>query len=317
VAQFQAVESLTGDASRGSAEFTRLCASCHRWRGIGQSIGPDLALYRGKPVADYLTAILDPNAALEPRYLAWTAELPGGQVFTGVVQDESSAGLTLVEPGGVRHALKRSQLTRLEPEPHSLMPEGLEAGLTAGQMADLLAWLRSSPAPFGQAGAEQVQNARQRFAADPGSRVEQGVASAESLPYPGALGVLPLHVCRATDGQGRVTWRARGDGGRYRWPVAMGLKSQPEGTFSLWINGREALQFGVELDDAQWARPDGAVSAHYRVAENNSEDSNGTLEVEVAPAWATPGEVATFEVRGSARGSQRWFGLYELPGGER
>lgn len=317
VAQFQAVESLTGDAPRGSAEFSRLCASCHRWRGIGQSVGPDLALYRGKPVADYLTAILDPNAALEPRYLAWTAELPGGQVFTGVVQDESSAGLTLVEPGGVCHALKRSQLTRLEPALHSLMPEGLEAGLTAGQMADLLAWLRSSPAPFGQAAAEQVQNARQRFEADPGSRVEQVVTSAESLPYPGALGVLPLRVCRATDGQGRVTWRARGDGGRYRWPVAMGLKSQPEGTFSLWINGREALQFEVELDDAEWARPDGAVSVHYRVVENNSEDSNGTLEVEVAPTWATPGEVATFEVRGSARGSQRWFGLYELPKGKR
>jgi hypothetical protein len=51
----------------------------------------------------------------------------------------------------------------------------------------------------------------------------------------------------------------------------------------------------------------------YTVMENNSEDSNGTLVIEVAPGVVPPGKPAQFTVTGANAGSQRWFGVYLLP----
>ena len=52
---------------------------------------------------------------------------------------------------------------------------------------------------------------------------------------------------------------------------------------------------------------------NYTVVENNEEDSNGILTVEVPASMLEPGKPATFEVIGSATGSQRWFGVYLVP----
>ncbi|MBL9173660.1 MAG: hypothetical protein JNL10_09015 [Verrucomicrobiales bacterium] len=91
----------------------------------------------------------------------------------------------------------------------------------------------------------------------------------------------------------------------------MGFVSQPPGRFTLFLNGRAALDFDASLLDAVWSRSDGAVTLRYRVREANEEDSNGLLEIAASPDWAPPGDSVSFEVRGSASESQRWFGLYD------
>lgn len=311
VARFDDVNRLAGDPAQGGAHFERLCASCHFLRGTGHEVGPDLATFRSKPSADFLVALLDPNAAVEPRFTAWTADLRDGRSVTGLVRDETSASLTLVEPGGVRQTLKRSEVTRLAPSPLSLMPEGLEAGLSPAQLADLIAWLKQTPAPFGEASPAQVATARTHFQALSPQPLAQLESNSDALPYPSWMGSLPLHYCRATDGASRVQWQLSGTQGPWRIPAAMGFASQPPGSFTLFVNGRAALDFGVSLDDARWSGPDGTVELRYRVQEHNTEDSNGVLELELAPSWLTPGQPVTLEVRGSSSASQRWFGLYD------
>src|SRR5262249_16280104 len=51
VAAYKSVLSLKGDVERGKQVFTKNCAVCHRVAGIGQQVGPDLAVNRDKETA--------------------------------------------------------------------------------------------------------------------------------------------------------------------------------------------------------------------------------------------------------------------------
>jgi len=142
IASYANVASLKGDPAKGRELFIASCAACHAYRGLGHALGPDLATFRTKPVSDFLTAILDPNAAIEPRYIAYNVDTRDDRALTGLVQDETATGLTLAQPNGVADKLLRTNVKTLRPAQLSLMPEGLEAALPPPAMADLLAWLR-------------------------------------------------------------------------------------------------------------------------------------------------------------------------------
>jgi putative membrane-bound dehydrogenase-like protein len=142
LASYTSVASLKGDTTKGAALFTANCAACHAYRGLGHALGPDLATFRTKPVGDFLTAILDPNAAIEPRYVAYNVDTKDDRALTGLVTDETATGFTLAQANGVKDKLLRPNVKTLRPSPLSLMPEGLEAALPPPAMADLLAWLR-------------------------------------------------------------------------------------------------------------------------------------------------------------------------------
>ncbi len=142
LASYASVASLKGDATKGAALFTTSCAACHAYRGVGHPLGPDLATYRTKPVGDFLTAILDPNAAIEPRFIAYNVDTRDDRALTGLVTDETATGFTLAQANGVKDKLLRPNVRTLRPSPLSLMPEGLETALPPPAMADLLAWLR-------------------------------------------------------------------------------------------------------------------------------------------------------------------------------
>ncbi|HEX2749992.1 MAG TPA: PVC-type heme-binding CxxCH protein, partial [Verrucomicrobiales bacterium] len=64
IAGYNNLAGLSGDAARGHILFTSLCSPCHRVRGEGFAVGPDLAMTTSKPVDWLLTAILDPNQAV-------------------------------------------------------------------------------------------------------------------------------------------------------------------------------------------------------------------------------------------------------------
>jgi len=61
--------------------------------------------------------------------------------FIGSISSETSANVTLLQPNGKPVSVSRPQIKRLEGQRLSLMPEGLEMGLSSQQMADLLAFV--------------------------------------------------------------------------------------------------------------------------------------------------------------------------------
>ena len=319
VGRYQTAATMVADVSRGAAHYERLCATCHRTRGRGSEVGPDLAPFRGKPFADFATAILNPNAALEPRFVAYTADLKDGRSWTGILRSETGNSLVLAMPGGATETVLRSELKSLVAAPQSLMPEGLEQGLSPQDLADLVGWIKSSPAPFGGASATEIEAARQRFAAMLPSGFTQPESSNETLRYPGWLGRLPLFYCRQSAGQARMAWRSRVPEPveqrlKFRWPAAMGLMSQAPGKFVLRVHGDPMVEWDVSLEDRTWTGAGGKAVLRYTVLENNGEDSGGLLELEVDGRGLKAGSLAEFEVVGSSSNSQRWFGIYHLPG---
>ncbi|MBL9212452.1 MAG: c-type cytochrome, partial [Opitutaceae bacterium] len=143
VARYREVSRLTGDVQRGLQVFNQACSACHVFVGTN-SVGPPLGTYRDKSVDDFLIAILDPNAAIEPKYTAYTVTLKDGRELAGVISDESGAGFTLTLPGNVTQRVARPEVSAVTALGVSLMPDGLEAGVSPQDMADLIAYLTSN-----------------------------------------------------------------------------------------------------------------------------------------------------------------------------
>ncbi len=135
-----------GDATRGRTVFERICAQCHRAAGLGFDVGPELTGMNHRSVEDLLSNILDPNMAMNPAFVAYTAELADGEAETGILVGDSTAGIVLAQAGGRRVELPRSRIRELKSGGKSLMPDGLEAGLSAAEMRDLIAYVQE-PGP--------------------------------------------------------------------------------------------------------------------------------------------------------------------------
>jgi len=140
---YQSVLNLQGDSKRGLEVFTKNCATCHKLGGAGHEVGPDLASLGDKSPEALLIAILDPNRAVEARYVNYTARTNAGLTHTGVLISETGNSVTLVGPDGKKQVILRTDLDELISSGKSLMPEGLEKEIKPQEMADLIAHVRS------------------------------------------------------------------------------------------------------------------------------------------------------------------------------
>ena len=143
VAEYQGVADLQGDAVHGATVFRNACAVCHDYLGQGKIVGPNLKAYYNKSVSDFVVAILDPNAAVEPRYVSYALTTRDQRTLVGVIANESAASLEVVQPGGIRETILRPDIESIRATGVSLMPDGLEQAINPQDMADLIAFLKS------------------------------------------------------------------------------------------------------------------------------------------------------------------------------
>jgi putative heme-binding domain-containing protein len=142
VRQYQGALSLKGDAGRGRALFEKTCSACHRLGEVGSAVGPDLAALTDRSSGYLLTAILDPNAAVEGRFAAYQLETKDGETYVGLLAEENAAGLTILQASGVRQTVPRAEVKSLTASKLSLMPEGLEQGMSAQDLSDVMAFVQ-------------------------------------------------------------------------------------------------------------------------------------------------------------------------------
>jgi putative membrane-bound dehydrogenase-like protein len=128
--------------SEGRAVFNAVCASCHRLDREGHAVGPDLFDIRRQTKENILFHIVNPDAEIAPAFTAYLAEAKDGRILSGVLVGDTPTSITLRGPLGIEASLLRADLAKLEALPGSLMPTGLEAGLSKQQLADLLAYLK-------------------------------------------------------------------------------------------------------------------------------------------------------------------------------
>ena len=161
LAKYETVPGLTGDAAHGAILFEKNCASCHFLRGQGHAVGPNLAEFQSKSAQDFVVAILDPNAALEPKFVNYLVETKDGRSLAGIVKGESAASLSLIQGGGLEEKLLRSDIVEMKASSLSLMPEGLEQSMNPQDLADLIGFIKDqSQAAFGSASPEKAPKTR-------------------------------------------------------------------------------------------------------------------------------------------------------------
>jgi putative heme-binding domain-containing protein len=137
------VSKLRGDAVRGEQVYQKACMACHQLNGSGADVGPKLETVAAKPMEQILEAIFDPNKAVEQRHVTTEITQTDGSVLAGLLVAETPGGFSLRLPGGVDVPVPRAKIRTVKTLSRSLMPEGLEAALTAQETADLLARIQS------------------------------------------------------------------------------------------------------------------------------------------------------------------------------
>jgi putative membrane-bound dehydrogenase-like protein len=130
-----------GDAEAGRPLFKKHCSQCHQINKEGFEVGPDLTAITNRSPAALFVSILDPNAAVEDKFLQYIAVTEAGFTHTGRLVSESANSIVLEGAEKKRAEVLYTDLEILRSTGKSLMPEGLEKELNERQLADLIAYV--------------------------------------------------------------------------------------------------------------------------------------------------------------------------------
>lgn len=142
---------MKGDAARGKIVFGKAeatCILCHSAAGAGADVGPGLSEIGSKLGKEALIeAIIAPNAGVSMGFETTQISLKSGDSAMGIVRSETQDELVLVMPGGIANRYKKSEVTKRDKLPTSLMPQGLQAMMTTQDLVDLVEYLASLKKP--------------------------------------------------------------------------------------------------------------------------------------------------------------------------
>ena len=137
-----------GNILRGHAVFysaKATCSACHRLGYAGGTTGPDLThVGQTRTERDLLEAILYPSLSFVRSYEPMQIVTQDGKTINGVIRDETAREyMVATGPDQIAH-VPRTEVDEMKPSTVSIMPAGLEKQLTAQELADLVAFLKSS-----------------------------------------------------------------------------------------------------------------------------------------------------------------------------
>jgi putative heme-binding domain-containing protein len=141
VDRYRAALDLRGNAVRGATTYKAKCATCHQPGSDGYAIGPGVESLKVFGKEEALIHVLDPNRTVDARYRLYQIDTTDGATLTGIIQNESENSLTVRQPFGASQTVPRSRIGRLQGLERSMMPDGLEEGLSLQDMADLLQFI--------------------------------------------------------------------------------------------------------------------------------------------------------------------------------
>jgi putative heme-binding domain-containing protein len=146
--RFLRIEPLTGkgDVGKGRTIFfgeKAACATCHAIGDEGGTIGPDLTtIGLVRSGHDLLEAVLFPSSSMVPDFQTYTVETED-DLLGGVIGRETPDTITFYTGAEESRTLTRKEILSMEPSPISVMPEGLDSGLSDEELVDLMTFLRS------------------------------------------------------------------------------------------------------------------------------------------------------------------------------
>jgi putative heme-binding domain-containing protein len=123
------------------------CAQCHRVRGAGGTVGPDLSGLADRPGREILRDIVLPEARLSSQHPLFKLTTAAGERLTVVKAGEDGQRIQVYDVTAlppVRRTMDRDQVQALEPQPGSPMPGTYGQRYTLKQLLDLVSFLKAA-----------------------------------------------------------------------------------------------------------------------------------------------------------------------------
>ena len=184
-----------GDVLRGQELFRGrgTCIACHRFEGLGGSLGPDLsAIGKKYDRGGILDSLLHPSASLAFGFDTWNLKMQDGRMMAGSILADGDS-VVLRDLAGERQVIASKDIKERSKSGVSTMPSALALGLKGQALVDLASFLsadRDQEPSFGP--AQELFNGRdltgwQHFLSQKGERdnvwsVEDGVLRCEGKP---------------------------------------------------------------------------------------------------------------------------------------
>jgi quinoprotein glucose dehydrogenase len=119
------------------------CIRCHKVKGQGGEVGPDLSEIGAKQTREYIaTSIIAPNHAIALGFETVVVSLNDGRVISGVFKSEDEKSLKLMSVDNQLIDIKKSDIEERKRGP-SAMPEDVAKKLKKVQIRDLVEFLSS------------------------------------------------------------------------------------------------------------------------------------------------------------------------------
>src|SRR4051794_5204716 len=141
-----------GDTQRGKDLFASEqkvgCSKCHTVDGTAGKAGPDLLAIGDKfGRRELIDSILMPSAIIAVGYSMATVETKSGEEYTGIVKEATDDWLELMGIDARRVRIATRDIEKRLTSEISLMPQGLQAGLSLEEFTDLIEYLVSLKQP--------------------------------------------------------------------------------------------------------------------------------------------------------------------------
>jgi putative heme-binding domain-containing protein len=137
-----------GDVRRGQMVFNSqkaACSSCHTIGYLGGKAGPDLTtIGQVRTERDLLESIVYPSASFVRSFEPYLVATKSDESYIGVLKKDAPDELVLATGPGAEIHIARADIIEMKPGTVSIMPAGLEQQLSKQELADLLAFLKST-----------------------------------------------------------------------------------------------------------------------------------------------------------------------------
>ncbi len=143
MATIASTKDLQASKEVGKRLFTDNCAVCHQPAEGKSMIGPAIDNLGHWTAEQWVTAIMDPNRAIEPKFHQYSVLTADGQVLAGVILQRTATSVRLGAADGSEREVQLSDIEEIRDTGVSVMPEGLETKLTPENLGRLITYLRS------------------------------------------------------------------------------------------------------------------------------------------------------------------------------
>jgi putative heme-binding domain-containing protein len=132
---------MPGDRKAGQTVFEKNCMVCHKLKGQGNEVGPDLTGANRRDIEYLLVNIIDPNRVVGKDYYTATVVDKSGRSLSGLLAEDTPERVVLKGENAKLTVIPRAEIDAFQVEARSLMPEGLPEKMTERDFRDLIAYL--------------------------------------------------------------------------------------------------------------------------------------------------------------------------------